>query len=556
MFALALSAMTFTSCEDVPMPYDQPGEGGGEPVIVEPSGDGTAENPFNVAAAIEKCKEIGSTESTEKYYVKGKVAATTPSDDSYGNATFDIVDYDGGEAFKCYQVAGSDGKKLPNGFIFSKDDEVVVYGPIYNFKGNTPETAGRGVAYVVTVNGQKTDGSGGGSDTAIEITCAKAVELTNALADNATSTEVYAITGYITEVVGNVSKNQQTFWMADTKDGGKVFEAFYANLPEGVSEFKAGSKVKITGNLLKYVKDGKVTPEIKNATVVILEEGSGGGGQTGEAKGTGTLDDPFNPVAASNYASSLAADAKSDKDVYIKGVISRIATNGKFAESGTHGNATFWISEDGQQNNEFYVYRTLYLGNVAYTQGTDIQVGDEVIICGKVTNYKGNTPETVQNESYIYSLNSGGGTPESNVTKDIKDNQLILTVPGVEEGNKITVDLNTQGWESGKAVNPNTITLEDGTDIVFDKGKGNSAPAYYEGTKGVRVYAKNVITIKGKAIAKVVLNCDSYNGTSYLGNDLLYATASGTTFSIINEHTEEKGGNQLRIQTIEITYAK
>ena len=64
--------------------------------------------------------------------------------------------------------------------------------------------------------------------------------------------------------------------MADTKDGGKVFEAYWANLPAGVSEFKVGMKVKITGQLMKYVKNDEVTPEIKNATVVILEGGEGG----------------------------------------------------------------------------------------------------------------------------------------------------------------------------------------------------------------------------------------------------------------------------------------
>ena len=102
--------------------------------------------------------------------------------------------------------------------------------------------------------------------------------MTNELADGATSTEIYTVTGYITEVVGNVSKNQQTFWMADTKDGGRVFEAFWANLPEGVTAFTVGTKVKITGPLMKYVNNsGQVTPEIKNATVVILEDD---GGQT------------------------------------------------------------------------------------------------------------------------------------------------------------------------------------------------------------------------------------------------------------------------------------
>ncbi len=69
--------------------------------------------------------------------------------------------------------------------------------------------------------------NGGGSvvPEATEVTCAQAVELTAALADGATSAETYAITGYITEVVGEVSRNQQTFWMADTKDGGRVFDS-------------------------------------------------------------------------------------------------------------------------------------------------------------------------------------------------------------------------------------------------------------------------------------------------------------------------------------------
>ena len=111
------------------------------------------------------------------------------------------------------------------------------------------------------------------------------MELTKALDDGATSTETYTITGYITEVVGSVSRNQQTFWMADEKEGGKVFEAYWANLPEGVTAFVKGSKVKITGKLMKYVKDGAVTPEIKNATVVILEAGEGGEGGGGDDQG-------------------------------------------------------------------------------------------------------------------------------------------------------------------------------------------------------------------------------------------------------------------------------
>ena len=55
---------------------------------------------------------------------------------------------------------------------------------------------------------------------------------------------------------------------------------------------------------------------------------------------------------------------------------------------------------------------------------TDIKVGDEVIICGKLMNYQNNTPETVANATYLVSINgetnggSGGrSTPRVTVRK-------------------------------------------------------------------------------------------------------------------------------------------
>ena len=117
-------------------------------------------------------------------------------------------------------------------------------------------------------------GSTPGGD-AIAISCAKAVELCNALEDGATSEETYSITGYITDVFETVSRGQQSFWLSDQNDGQKMVQAYWANLPEGVESFTKGSKVTITGKLLKFVKNNEVIPEIKNADVEILEQGGG-----------------------------------------------------------------------------------------------------------------------------------------------------------------------------------------------------------------------------------------------------------------------------------------
>ena len=102
----------------------------------------------------------------------------------------------------------------------------------------------------------------------------------------------------------------------------------------------------------------------------------------------------------------MAADTETDKDFYIKGKIIEITDKNQFNTQ--YGNCTFYLSDDGtDKDDKFYVFRTLYLGNVKYSDEswTLPKAGDEVIICGKLVNYKGNTPETSANNSYIYSLN-------------------------------------------------------------------------------------------------------------------------------------------------------
>ena len=141
----------------------------------------------------------------------------------------------------------------------------------------------------------------------------------------------------------------------------------------------------------------------------------------------GTLDNPLTVAGAVKYVKSLGADVQSSSGVYVKGKISRIDDGSSFAASGTYGNATFYISDDGSESGEqFYCYRVLYLGNKKWNSktDTDIKVGDDVIIYGYVVNYKGNTPETVQGTAFVYEHNGvnrgtdegGGGGDEGTPT--------------------------------------------------------------------------------------------------------------------------------------------
>lgn len=137
-----------------------------------------------------------------------------------------------------------------------------------------------------------------------------------------------------------------------------------------------------------------------------------------EKTGSGTLTDPLSPNMANVYASDLKSGEVTEYDVYVKGKIASI----KYEFSAQYGTATFFISADGKDDFTFQAYSVLYLENKAWEEGnTQIKVGDEVIICGKLTNYKGTTPETASKQAYIYSLNGNtknekGDKPEPQVS--------------------------------------------------------------------------------------------------------------------------------------------
>ena len=551
IMAFAIAAMAFTACEDVPAPYDvfAPENGGEEVIDNVPQGSGTADDPYNAAGVIAYVKSLGTSESPNAVYIKGKVVSIKEQySTQYGNATFYIGDEtNSSETFYCYRVLYLGNKKFTsNDTPIAEGDEVIIYGKVTNYQGNTPETV-QGSAYLYSLNGK-------------------------------------------------------------TEAGGE-------NQPAG------------------------------------------------EPKGDGTLNNPFNPAAAINLAKSLVS-GNSD-NVYIKGKIASI----KEEFSTQFGNATFYISEDGSDNGTFYVFRTLYLGNRKFAAGdTQIKKGDEVIIYGKVTNYQGNTPETVQNESYIYSLNGktegGNGNPQpsdevkkvtvaefnaaaestdvwyqlTGTVKNLKDGdqygnfdledatgsvyvygllsakggekkkfQELVAAKGIKEGSKITiignrgshegkievtnayfvsiegdngnndnpagevsdntitVTFSTLGFENAQELS--TITLVDGTTLTFDKGGNNSTPKYYVSGAAIRLYPKNSVTVNAsKKIDNIVLTCSANNAEGQVAaspgsvnvSDMTVTVGSinANSVQISNTHTGTGATSQLRIATLVITYAE
>ena len=285
----------------------------------------------------------------------------------------------------------------------------------------------------------------------------------------------------------------------------------------------------------------------------------------GEAKGDGTKENPFNVAGIIKYTTALGADKNSDKEVYFEGIIS----DDPNVDTGQYGNATFKISDDGTDNNTFYIFRAFDINNAKFTT-KNIKKGDKVVICGTVVNYKGNTPETAASKAYLVSINgtteggntTGGGDDNGNTGGSTGTSEAIsidgttvtITNSAVEVGTETaTVDLNALNLTDKATVE--SVTLSDGSTVTFAAGTNKNAPVFYSATKGIRVYANNTLTFNStKPIAKIVFTCDTYNNTDYVGNKT--ATISFSENGAVYTNASESAGTQLRVQTITITYAK
>ena len=195
------------------------------------------------------------------------------------------------------------------------------------------------------------------------------------------------------------------------------------------------------------------------ATQIVVTVGEGGGGEVTPdpqpdpdptLTGKGTLESPYTVADALTVTGKLEADEISTSDYYIKGKISSI----KFTFSAQYGTATFNISDDGKAENEFTAYGVYALENKAWVEGnTQVAVGDEVIVCGKVTNYKGTTLETANKQAYVYSINGktkdeSGEQPEPQVTEINVANALEI-INALADGAKSENNFIVKGYIVG-----------------------------------------------------------------------------------------------------------
>ncbi|SFG61872.1 hypothetical protein [Prevotella sp. KH2C16] len=292
MIALAITAMTFTSCDDVPMPYNMPNfSETEEPVVVAPTGTGTKEDPFNISAANNYIANGGDANAT--VYVKGVISLINSIDTGqYGNATYYISD-DGKTTtqLEVYRGFYKNGDKFTSEDQIHVGDEVVVAGKLVNFNGTYEFTTGSKIVYQ---NGTWYETTGGGSGIgtpmgegteASPYNVAGVIAKANTLSESDKLENIYA-TGIVSEIKSfDSGRGQISYYISD--DGQKTTQFYvYGGLGKDGAKFtsqddlKVGQKVIIVGTLLNYKGN---TPEFQYGNKIVSIDGEGGSGS-----GTGT----------------------------------------------------------------------------------------------------------------------------------------------------------------------------------------------------------------------------------------------------------------------------
>lgn len=276
---LAMAAITFSSCEDVPAPYNMPTENESQKVL--PSGTGTVADPFNVAGAVKYIEDGGS--ESELKYVKGKVVSIEKFDASYGSMIYYISD-DGTSTnqFKVYNgYAGPNRTKFSGADALKAGDEVVICGNLIVFSGTKEFQTGN---YIVSLNGEggtttpdtPTTGKGSESD---PYTVAEAIA---AIKAGAPTSEVY-VTGIVSDVYFYSDQYKSLSYYISDDGKSKDMQVYSGKGLNGADftskdDLKVGQKVTIKGIIKAFNKNGTDIMEVdKNSTIVKIEgEGTGG----------------------------------------------------------------------------------------------------------------------------------------------------------------------------------------------------------------------------------------------------------------------------------------
>ena len=483
LIAMAIMAFTFTSCEDVPAPFGQPVHISGDTEDDPSGGDdsGLAVNEDFKAAGkltwtvtnVVAPDGIDVWQYDSRYGLKATAYAggannaaeswlICPEPYNFSNVSGakmtikHAANYfsDGAEK-ECKVLASTDYSKSVADATWT-EIKIDTWPTSWDFVEGTGDMSafdGKDKVYIAfkytstatksgtwEIESLKVEGGGsssGGGDTPTPssnygtaeapLTVAQALEVINGLEDNGTASPAY-VKGKISKVQSFNDKYKSiTYYISDDGTDNNALQVYSGKGIDGAdfaaqTDLETGWTVVVTGELKKYVNSntGAVTLEINQSSKIVSIDKTAGSGSDTPTSGYGTATAPLTVAKALEIINGLE-DNGTVSDAYVKGKISKVQSfNNKYKS------ITYYISDDGTDNNALQVYSGKGIDGADFAAQTDLETGWTVVVTGELKKYVNSNTGAVTLEinqsSKIVSIDktgSGSDTPSGTVGLDV-----------------------------------------------------------------------------------------------------------------------------------------
>lgn len=261
--------------------------------------------------------------------------------------------------------------------------------------------------------------------------------------------------------------------------------------------------------------------------------------------GQGTAEEPYTVADAHKIIDVF--DTSESPEVYVRGtVVSR-----EF--SSQHGSMTYFISDDGTTTDQLEVYGGKYFNKQAFTSEEQLNVGDVVIVVGKLVNYQSKTREITQG-NYIYMQNgqTSGGEVEPQPQPEPIDGENLLPNGDFEQWTSGLPD----SWKSSTTAS--NATLSQSTDAhagsyavkITHDATANKRMAYKEITLKAGNYTLSFYVKAAESTTSVrpgytnVLENGKANSTYTYGN---YVNDITTDWQLVNHSFKLDNATKLNL---------
>lgn len=242
----------------------------------------------------------------------------------------------------------------------------------------------------------------------------------------------------------------------------------------------------------------------------------------------GTENDPYNVLDVLKLIETLETDASSS-EINAKGIIKSITE-----VSTTYKNATYTIGDE-TTSETVTIYRGKYINGADFTSTDQIKIGDEVVIKGRVMNFKGSKQFNAGSRIVSLKRMETCATPVINI-----DENGVVSISCATEGATIhyTVGDSPADPTETDAVF-NAVTLTDGQTI--------KAIAFAEGYKPSAIASKKYVAGGESPKTYTLQFGEDYNNTKTdTYSNSWSATCDGFTWNMTNWSNYKNGWNYVK----------